>query len=177
LGFLDLNLYEHPSGVAFDPEKVIGKAKASFPEATFLPEDQLAAEARRAEVFFAAELQADPHGPASKVVRSLQRKARSYGPAYAFFIPQKEGKPIRGLARSVNAQFLFEEPLPEETRDRLLEFLRSLGVGRLEASTNDARQSEVLDDLRGESAYLSDKPGVPWDSTAYPVNPPQPEMA
>ena len=175
MGFLDLNLYEHPSGVAFDPAKVVRKAKAYFPEATFLPEDQMAAEAQRAEALLAEGLKADPGGPASKVVQSLQRKAISYGPAYAFLIPSKEGKPIRGLARSVNVQFLFDEPPPEETRNRLLGFLRSLGVGRLKASTSESRQSELLDDLRGESDCLRDEPGVPWMFGGQPLNQQQPE--
>src|SRR5438876_1587757 len=33
MAFLDLSLYEHPSGSSFDSEAVIQKAKAAFPEA------------------------------------------------------------------------------------------------------------------------------------------------
>lgn len=158
--FLDLNLYRHPSGVAFDPAAVIEKVKGSFPEAILLPGDQLAKRAEHAESV-AGRLGLDT---APIIVETLRRNARAYGPAYAFQIPQPGGKPpIQGLARSVNVQFLFEEPLPEETRNRLIAFLRSLGVGRLEASREGERQSEVLDDLRGESDCVSSRPGVPWD--------------
>lgn len=159
MGFLNLNLYEHPSGAAFDPDAVIRKVGAHFPEATVAPGDQLALRAQHAE---SVAPQLSPEG-ASTVVETLRRNARSYGPACAFTIPLPEGDFVRGLARSVNVQFLFNDPLPEEMRERLVTFLKSLGVGRLEASTNDARQSEVLCDLWRESDCLSDKPGVPWN--------------
>src|SRR4051812_841117 len=68
--FLVLNLYHHPSRVAFDPVKVIDKARRAFPEAEFLPGDQAAAEVERAEGFLADKLRSDPNGPASKVIAS-----------------------------------------------------------------------------------------------------------
>jgi hypothetical protein len=162
MSFLELNLYEHPSGVAFDAANVIQRVKAYFPEATVLPGDQLAAEASRAETFLADELRANPDGPARVVVESLRRKAAAYGPAFAFRIPAPKGGVIQGLARSVNVQFLFEDGLPAETRNRLIEFLKSLGIGRLQASTDDSRQVETLYDLQGPSDCLSQRPGVPW---------------
>ena len=48
MGFLNLNLYGHPRGVSFDPEAVLRKVREQFPEATVLPGDQLAEQARRA---------------------------------------------------------------------------------------------------------------------------------
>ena len=162
MAVFNLNLYRHPSGVAFDPDKVLHKARAFFPEADMLPGDQLANEVQFAERFFAQELASDPTSSARYVIGSLRRKAQSYGPAYAFVIPRQDGSPIRGLARSVNVQFLVDEPLSEGMRDRLLGFLRSLGVGRLEVCTGGARQFEVLCDLRGPSDYLSERPSVPW---------------
>jgi hypothetical protein len=168
MGFLNLNLYGHPSRVAFDPSKVIDKAKAWFPEASFLPGDQAAAEVQWAEAALAKQIQADPGGPASKVLASLRRKARSYGPNYVFTIPLPEGEPVRGLARSVGVQFLFGDPLPEPVRRRLIAFLTALGIGRLEASTGDKRRHEVLCDLHGPSDCLRTEPGVPWQSPANP---------
>lgn len=161
MAVLNLNLYHHPSGVAFDPAKVVQKMRTYFPEATSLPGDQAVAEAERAEAFFARELQADPEGPARKVVESLRRKARRYGPSCAFSIPLEDGRHIRGCARSVGVTFLSDGPLGEPIRDRLLEFLKSLGVGWIEASTSDRRQAEILYDLRGESDCL--RQDVPWE--------------
>jgi hypothetical protein len=148
MAFLNLGLHKHPSGLAFDPEKVIQRVRAAFPEATILPGDQLAEETRRAEEALAQQLKDNPDGPARRVVESLRRKAEAYGPAYAFRMPVLGGAEVKGLARSVNVQFLFDEPLPEEVRRRLTEFLRSLGVGRLENSGDD-KESRVLCDLPG----------------------------
>jgi hypothetical protein len=162
MGFLNLNLYGHPSEVAFDPCKVIAKAKEWFPEAQFVPGDQATEEVSRVQANFAEALRNAPTGPESKVVASLRRKAESYGPNYAFTIPMSTGQSIRGLARSVEVSFLFEKPLPSETRQRLVAFLTSLGVGFLRASTDDERQTELLSDLHGPSDCLRDQPGVPW---------------
>src|SRR5690349_5960206 len=106
MGFLSLNLYGHPSEVAFDPRKVIAKAQEWFPEAQFVPCDQAAEEVSRVQAHFAEALQNAPTGPESKVVASLRRKAESYGPNYVFTIPLATGHSIRGLARSVEVSFL-----------------------------------------------------------------------
>jgi hypothetical protein len=84
MAFLNLTRYQHPSGLAFDPDKVIQRVKAEFREATVLPGDQLAEEARRAEDRLGHQLKENPEGPARRVVESLRRKAEAYGPAYAF---------------------------------------------------------------------------------------------
>jgi hypothetical protein len=151
MAYLVLSLYQHPSGASFNPEAVIEKAKAFFPEATFVPGDRSTAEVQFAESFFARELQAKPEGSARKVVESLRRKAKTYGPTYAFRIPVAEGGEIRGLARRVTVEFLFDDSLPEPMRRRLLAFLRSLGAGRLQASTREKNQIEILWDLGGQS--------------------------
>jgi hypothetical protein len=168
MAFLDLNLYGHASRVAFDPAKVIARARLAFPEATFLPGDQAAAEVERAERTLAPQLQSDPEGPAHQVLASLRRKACAYGPAYAFLIPQENGEPIQGLARSVNVQFLFTSPLAEATRCRLIDFLKSLGVGRLQASGPGPKQVETLADFQGESDCLLERAQVPWMDPSPP---------
>ncbi len=150
MGFLNLSLYQHPSGKSFDPNKVVRKVKAAFPEARVLPGDQLAAEVRRAEVALAPQLREAPAGPALRVVESLRRKASAYGPAYAFDVPVPGGGTVRGLARSTNVQVLFDDPLPGDIHCRLTEFLMSLGLGRLEASTS-AGQRQIVCDLAGPS--------------------------
>jgi hypothetical protein len=157
MAFFDLNLYEHPSGAQFDPDAVIQKVKTCFPEATVLPGDQLALRAQHAERI-AAQLGSE----GSRIVTdTLWRNAKLYGPAYAFRIPLAQGKHVEGLARRVNVQFLFEEPLSEGMRERLLEFLKSFGVGRLKASTDDEKQFEILCDLPGAPAH-------PGEAVLYP---------
>lgn len=151
MSFLELNLFKHPSGAELDPGAVIPRLRAAFPEAEVLPGDQLAAEARRAEAFLAKELQANPNSPARWILESLRRKAQTYGPAYAFRISTEGGKVIKGNARRFNVTFLFDEPLPEDLRQRLIDFLTSFGVGKVKASTNDKRQSEVLCDMPGDA--------------------------
>jgi len=166
MGFLNLNLYKHPSGVAFDAAKVIEHMKATFPDADFPPGDRALAEVQRAEAFFATELAANPNSPARSVVESLRRKAANYGPSYAFAIPRSTGKPITGCARSVGVTFLFEDPLTEDWRNRLIAFLKSLAIGQLETSTEHSATHEVLEDLRGPSPFVRND--VPWLSKQTP---------
>jgi hypothetical protein len=152
VSFLLLTLYKHPSGAILDPELVIRALRAYFPEAEVLPGDQLAAEADRAEAFLADRFRANPEAPARRVVASLRRKAETYGPAYAFRIARPGGSPIRGTARRYDLIFLFDEPLSPEFRQRVLTFLKSFGVGRLEDATSEKPQSEVLCDMPGPRA-------------------------
>ena len=134
-GFLKLNAYGHPRGAVFDPDFVIQNVKERFPETTVMPGDQLALSAKRA----AAE------GAADQVVATLRRNAQAYGPAYAFEIPFPGGRSIHGRARRYDVTLSFDEPLPEELQNCLIAWLRSLGVGQLEASTETA-QLRLLDD-------------------------------
>jgi hypothetical protein len=136
MGFLKLNVYGHPSGAVFDPDRVIQKVKERFPETKVVPGDQLALSAERAAA----------GGAADQVVATLRRTAQSYGPAYAFEIPIPGGRSIHGRARRYDISLLFDDPLPEELRSRFIEWLKSFGVGKLEAST-ETSQTEILCDL------------------------------
>lgn len=135
MGFLKLNVYGHPSGATFDPDAVIQRVKEAFPDTTVLPGDQLALGVERAEAL----------GAADHVIETLRRNRKAQGPAYAFETPIPGGGLIRGRARRYDVTFLYDAPLPEELRTRLIEFLRSLGVGKLEASTA-TKQIEILFD-------------------------------
>jgi hypothetical protein len=162
MGFLNLTLYHHPSGLAFDPEKVLQEARTAFPEARFFPGDQAAQEVQRAEARLADQLRAEgPNGAAAKILASLRRKALSYGPSYAFSIPLADGSAIQGLVRSVGVQFTFEPALPTDLRQKLLHFLSSLGVGYLEEGEAGNRV-EILAELPGPCRYVRQAPGIPW---------------
>jgi hypothetical protein len=141
MGFLRLTVYDHPSDAVFDPDAVLQKVQQEFPETVVLPGEQLT---------LAAE-QAQAQEAAGHVVETLRRNARSYGPARAFRVPVPEGASVQGRVRRYDVAFLFDEPLPEALRHRLLHLLRSLGVGRLEAS-GQGRQIEILFDSAAPSA-------------------------
>jgi len=162
MAFLELTLFEHPKGLEFDLETVLRRLKEAITDLVLIPGDQSAAEMQRAENLFAAELRANPESPARNVVESLRRKARIYGPTYALKILSDDGRTIRGLARRFSVEFRFDDPLPELWRGRLVQFLKSLGAGKLRASTNDRRQFEVLCDLPGESDCTRERQEVVW---------------
>jgi hypothetical protein len=160
VGFLQLNLYEHPSGVAFDPVKVIDRAKDAFPEANFVPEEQGAAKLQRIEAIVAELQERDPTRPYTTVLESDRRSVRQFGPIYTFFIPLPHGRTARATASSADVLFHFEGSLPESMRQRILTFFRDLGVGWVKAEKG--RGSEILEDLRGKSDCL--RADVPWAS-------------
>jgi hypothetical protein len=122
MGFLKLNRYGHASGMVFEPDLVITKLQATFPEVRVFPGDQLAAAADRAAAAGAAE----------HVVQSLRRNQESHGPAFAFEIPMPGGGLIEGRARRHDVTFLFSDPLAVNWHRRLLAFLQGLGPGTLE---------------------------------------------
>jgi hypothetical protein len=149
MGFIELNLYRHPSGATLDPEATLTRLKQCFPETVVIPGDQLAASVKQIEEWTAAERQQNPESPYHRVLASERRKAQTFGPAHAFRLPLAGEGPIRGHARKYEVTFLFDQPISEATRQRLITFLHSFGVGRIEASTDDARQSEILHDMSG----------------------------
>jgi hypothetical protein len=135
MGFLKLNIYGHPSGAVLDPDQILQKVKEIFPETRVVPGDQLTLSAERAAA----------GGAAGQVVATLRRNAQSYGPAYAFEIPLPEGRSMQGRARRYDVTLLFDEPLPEELRNRFIEWLKSFGVGKVEASTDTAETAILWD--------------------------------
>jgi hypothetical protein len=158
-----------------DPAASIDKLKEWFPEVTVLPGDQLAASVKQIEEATVAERQKNPDSPLHSVLESERRKSRTFGPAYAFRLPLPEGGTLRGNARRYNVTFLFDDPLSESLRQRLIAFLQSFGVGWIKASTDDQRQSEILYDLRGtpEVANGSSANGLPAGVTdAQPAEAP-----
>lgn len=126
MSFIKLNRYGEPSGGVFDAAAVVEKARETFPEVEVLPGDQLALSAERA----AAE------GAAEQVVRTLRRNQQDYGPAYAFTIIAEGGEAIQGRARRYDVTFLFSDALSVKWRQRLLDFLKSLGAGRIEQAAD-----------------------------------------
>jgi hypothetical protein len=149
MGFIKLNLYRHGSGATLDPKEAARYLQGFFPEAAFKTGDQLALRAQDAESQFADELRDNPEGPARIVVETLWRNTKEFGPAYAFELPLGPATNLRGTVRRYDITFLFEEPLSAELQDRILAFLKSFGVGRLEIAPGATRQSDIICDMPG----------------------------
>jgi hypothetical protein len=160
MGFLNLTLNQSSTHASFDPAKVIEKARGYFPEATFKEGDQADEEVRSAKLLLGVEGLQDPTGPAAKVMESLRGKASRFGPNYSFQIPVPGAEPILGLARSVNVQFTFKQPLPELIRQRLIDFLKELGFGKLEEGETDQGYKRVLMEFSDKS--LNGTHQAPW---------------
>jgi hypothetical protein len=164
-GFLQLWLYRHPSGATLNPDQVSEHLKSAFPELEMLPGDQLATSVARIEKATAAERARDPASPLHRVLESERRKAQTFGPAYAF---QSRGGPPPNLSarvRRYDITFLYDAPLEAALRQRVLAFLLSFGVGRIEESVPDARQTLTLYDLPGNEVS---PPSPPTSSLDVP---------
>jgi hypothetical protein len=133
MGFITLNRFGEDDCV-FDPETVVQRVQDAFPNVELLPGDQLAMSAERAAAA----------GAADHVVRTLRRNQQEYGPAYAFEIPVDSGGAIQGRARRYDVTFLFQEPLAELWRQRLVGFLQSLGPGEIQQAPDVHRATENL---------------------------------
>jgi glutathione S-transferase len=128
MGFIKLNRFGDPNGCVFDAAAVAEKLRRTFPHLRLLPGDPLALSAERAAASGAPE----------HVVATLRRNQREYGPACGFEIGIEGRETIQGRVRRYDVSFLFADPLTEEWRQRLLDFLRGLGVGRIEEAADKA---------------------------------------
>jgi hypothetical protein len=130
MGFIKLNRYGDPCGCVFDAAAVVEKASQTFAGMHVLSGDPLALSAERAATL----------GAADHIVRTLRQNQQEYGPASAFEIIIEGGGTIQGRARRYDVTFLFEDSLAEEWRQRLLEFLKGLGAGRIEEAADNVPQ-------------------------------------
>jgi hypothetical protein len=128
MGFIKLNRFGDPSDCVFDAAAVAEKVRQSFPHVRLLPGDPLAQ-----SVECAAASGAPEH-----VVATLRRNQREYGPAGVFEIGIEGRETIEGRVRRYDVTFLFADPLTDEWRQRLLDFLRGLGAGRIEEAADKA---------------------------------------
>jgi hypothetical protein len=144
LSFIILDLYESDGKDELDPCEAIMKLQDWFPGTTVLPGDALAQSVERAESFFAAAMGKGMSDAEKRVVESLRRKASRYGPALAFEIPVDSVRSIRGSARRVDITFNYDDPLPDPIKERIVEYLKTFGVGRIERSSADGKTTELV---------------------------------
>jgi hypothetical protein len=148
-GYVELRLYRHPSGAALNPGEVVERLKNAFPEVAFLPGDQLGASVARIEEATADERALNPASPLHHVLESERRKARMFGPAYMFRVPNDEPRHLWGRVRRYDITFLYDTPLDEVMQRRIVAFLQSFGAGWIEQYLPDTRQPVLLHDLNG----------------------------
>jgi hypothetical protein len=147
MAFLMLNLYGDETHAELDTAEAVRQLQNQFDDASISPHDPLNQSAERAETFFAEALRLRPGGPERTVVETLRRNASQYGPALAFTIPVRPNKSVLGSVRRTDITFNFSEPLPLGLESRLVDYLKSFGVGRIERSSGYGEASETLFDF------------------------------
>src|SRR5262249_31476415 len=144
--FIILDLSACQERDELDPHQAIKRLQEWFPAATCLPGDQLTQSVDHAKVLFAGPSGSTLSDPERRVGESLRRKAGLYGPALAFQIPVDAARWIRGAARRVDITFNYDEPLPDALRNRLVQYLKTFGVGRIEQSSENGKSTDLLFD-------------------------------
>lgn len=121
MSFLSVNLYGHPSGATFDPAEVVLRFEQLIEGVEADPGDQLSAQTDRARSLFGPT----PDAAARSVIETLDRNARTQGPAYSFSIPCPGG-PVRGVVKRHMVQLSFGDGADAATVERLRGVLRSM---------------------------------------------------
>jgi hypothetical protein len=113
----------------FDPEKVLRRLREVFPAACIDWTDLAEKEVASLDQY----LERSEASPEVKdtMRRQIRGKARSNGPCYGFRLDDGDGHPIEGRAGRYSVYFRSEEIVDEETRRRLIDFLKSLSLGKL----------------------------------------------
>ena len=119
--YLSINVYEDPTGFAFDLEDVLRRLKELFTETHVDPGDQLEIRARAAEERFV-----DPTPAMRKVIEQMWRDARQQGPAYSFEIPCRTTGSVKGVVKRHLVQIGFEGEVDNDLLERVESFLPSL---------------------------------------------------
>lgn len=114
-------------GTWFDQDEVIRRLRETFRPVIFGANDPLIEEAKRAEAYFASQGEAD-----SPAVRSLFRKAETYGPALTFTVANKRGDTVTGMIRRYDIRFTYRKDISKEMRMSINEFLQSFAIGKVE---------------------------------------------
>ncbi|WP_435020421.1 hypothetical protein TA3x_001820 [Tundrisphaera sp. TA3] len=121
--------YRGPGVACFDPEKVIDRLRERFPGAVVDPTDQAEREVARIDAFV-GEAPADDEAMRA-VRRQVRGKARRNGPVYRFQIDDGQGGSIEGRSSRYTVEFWADQAIGDDLRGRIVDFLRSLGLGKV----------------------------------------------
>ena len=124
----------HGEGLAtFDPEKVGVRAQTWFgADLQIDPTDHAATEIAQVESFLAAKKDADPK-EADTMRREVTLRARRNGPVYQFACTPPDALPWMGVLSRYSITCFLPKGSPEHEQRRVLDFLRSLELGRVYA--------------------------------------------
>jgi len=115
----------------FDPLKVVGLAKRTFPGTVVDATDFEAAYLER----FLALIEAIPEPGRATMTRQAKRKAMDNGPRFHFEIPTDAGK-VQGHVGRYRVHLDAPDAIGDELRGRLVAFLSSLKLGEAELSVD-----------------------------------------
>ncbi|QDU09052.1 hypothetical protein [Gimesia aquarii] len=66
----------------------------------------------------------------SKILRTLERNAKQYGPAYSFQISDESGI-VNGVLRPIDITFMAESTISPELWERLVKFVQQFDIGKV----------------------------------------------
>ena len=112
----------------FDPEKVIERLRAAFPEAEVDPTDRSAEDVERVRQFVESQADADSElrEQQGALLAQARFKARHNGPVYSFRLAD-----IYGTASRYHVPFHCQTEIHPSVRKRIVAFLKSLKLGRV----------------------------------------------
>lgn len=115
-------------GVAvFDPGKVFDRLTEYFLKVDIDPKDYSQEEVDKITKF----IQETDHKKKAFLIASYQGKNRRNGPTYKFSLNSINGTRIDGHARRYSVTFRSEGEIDDETRNEIIEFLKSLQLGEI----------------------------------------------
>jgi hypothetical protein len=113
----------------FDPEKVLQRLKEQFPEADIDTTDWAESEVASLDSFL--ERRSVPAETSDAMRRQIRRKAVRNGPIYKFKLTDGDGISIEGYSSRYRVVFRSANDIDQKFCGRIIDFLRSLGLGNL----------------------------------------------
>ena len=118
--------------VPLNTKQILERVKTAFPEVEIKTEDPFVARAKYYEEKFEQLGMKD-----NIVVQAAWKDVNNFSPAYAFIIAQPNNESIHGKVDRCSITFRCENQFSEVMKVRIINFLESFGVGKLEEFTSE----------------------------------------
>lgn len=128
-----LELYDRPESDWLDVAGVCAEFQRRFPHACLEPGDLLQEE--RDRVAAMTKARGTPEDTRSKMMESLQAKARRVGPARRFRLDLPDCNGVRFVVRRCDATFWCDAVPDQQHQECMIEFLRSLRAEEVQVWT------------------------------------------